>query len=166
MEPDPTFMPLFAEVVRVDRDPAARPPSWSRCRTCCGAASRRRPQTNPVRRFQQRFERDLPAIQDKGLGLLPRLGIRHDPPAGGRLRAGRAESEVAGRQRRPTGLETATAAFDGALQRQQDVHPQGRARHQQRKPFDGAAMFEEIAQAWAGGMNALEATLQNERAGA
>src|SRR4029077_20918496 len=66
--PDPTFMPLFAELVRVDRV-VQRPTEelaamshmlWLR-------HLKRRPETNPVRRFQERFERDLPAIQDKGL---------------------------------------------------------------------------------------------------
>jgi hypothetical protein len=67
--PDPTFMPLFAELVRVDRV-VKRPESeltalsvelWRR-------HLQRAPSDNPVRRFQQRFERDLPLLQDKGLG--------------------------------------------------------------------------------------------------
>jgi hypothetical protein len=67
-EPDPAFMPFFAELVRFDRivrRPEAELKAMSR-----GLLARhlpRRPQTNPVPRFAERFIADLPALRDKGL---------------------------------------------------------------------------------------------------
>jgi Domain of unknown function (DUF1839) len=66
--PDPAFLPLFAELVRIDRV-VRRPPAE------LGAMSRgllvrhlaRRPVDNPVRRFATRFAADLPGLQDRGL---------------------------------------------------------------------------------------------------
>jgi hypothetical protein len=66
--PDPTFMPLFAELVRHDR--AVRS-STERLRAASLELLRRhlkwRPKDNPIERFRQRFERDLPGIADRGM---------------------------------------------------------------------------------------------------
>lgn len=68
MPPDPEFMPLFAESVRIDR---LRP----RAHTELAALSvglwrkhlQRLPESNPVLRFGERFAKDLPGLQDSGL---------------------------------------------------------------------------------------------------
>lgn len=66
--PDPTFLPLFAELVRIDRL-VHRPVS----ELAAIAAARlsvylgRRPADNPVRRFEDRFARELPRMQELGL---------------------------------------------------------------------------------------------------
>lgn len=67
--PDPAFMPFFAETVDtkrvVRRDDAA-------LRALSGAMLKkhlaRRPADNPVARFAARFAKDLPELQQKGLG--------------------------------------------------------------------------------------------------
>ena len=66
--PDATFMPLFAESVRFDRMTrrpgadlvAASQKYWRRHLA-------RLPMTNPVLRFRDRLEADLPAMQERGL---------------------------------------------------------------------------------------------------
>lgn len=70
MAHDPTFMPLFAETIRINRlqrrtasDLAAL--SLKLLRAHAG----RRPASNPVTRFRERFERDLGLIQERGMGF-------------------------------------------------------------------------------------------------
>ena len=66
--PDPAFMPLFAELVRVDR--LERRPRTELARQSRALLARhlaRQPRDNPVERFAQRFQRDLPQLQERGL---------------------------------------------------------------------------------------------------
>ena len=66
--PDPTFMPLYAEFVRVDR--IVRHPEAELARISLRLLERhsaRRPADSPMVRFRERFERDLPRMQEVGL---------------------------------------------------------------------------------------------------
>ncbi len=66
--PDPTFMPLFAELVRIDR--IVRRPAGDLARASRDLLARhlaRRPVSNPVRRFAERFAGDLVDAQGRGL---------------------------------------------------------------------------------------------------
>jgi hypothetical protein len=67
--PDPAFMPLFAELVRCDR---AAPRTALELRSISLDLLRKHVQwrsaDNPVQRFRMRFERDLPAIAEQGMG--------------------------------------------------------------------------------------------------
>ena len=163
--PDPTFMPLFAEVVRVDR--VVRRPTAELVRMSLDLWRRhlgRRPQTNPVQRFQQRFEQDLPSIQAKGLG-------HYHAWAFGTIRQLGAAFELAAlnlnwlTDNGVRGLETASAAFERISGANKTFILKGARVTNSKKAFDSTPMFEEIAQSWANGINALEAALQNERAG-
>ncbi|MDB6087227.1 MAG: hypothetical protein JWN85_11 [Gammaproteobacteria bacterium] len=156
VEPDPTFMPLFAELVRVDR--VVRRPVPELARMSCELWRRhltRRPTSNPVRRFQARFERDLPAIQDKGLayyhawafGTTRQLGAAFELAALNLRWLG--ENGVAG-------LEPATAAFERLSGANKTFILKGARATNSRKPFDGAAMFDSMADEWEGGMTAME----------
>ncbi|HEX5960707.1 MAG TPA: DUF1839 family protein [Rhodanobacteraceae bacterium] len=67
-EPDPAFMPLFAELVRIDKLrllPDAELKAQSAELLARHAAQM--PGNNPVERFAARFQRDLPALQEQGL---------------------------------------------------------------------------------------------------
>ncbi len=67
-EPDPTFLPLFAELVRINRmqrRPDAELAMLSKQLLRTHLA--RIPEDNPVIRFRDRFVHDLPAIQQAGL---------------------------------------------------------------------------------------------------
>ncbi len=68
--PDPTFMPFFAEVVRVDRL-VKRPTSElrERARGLLAKHLARRPQENPVARFGARIAADLARLQGEGLAV-------------------------------------------------------------------------------------------------
>jgi hypothetical protein len=67
-EPDPTFMPLFAETIRFDRMVHRSPQELAEMSTQLWRRHlARRPQSNPIAKFAERFAKDLPFIQDKGL---------------------------------------------------------------------------------------------------
>lgn len=67
--PDPEFMPLFAELVRCDR---ARHLDARALREASRELLRKhiewRPQVNPIPKFRERFERDLPELVREGMG--------------------------------------------------------------------------------------------------
>jgi hypothetical protein len=154
--PDPAFMPLFAELVRVDRvvkRPAAELAAlsidlWRR-------HLRRRPADNPVRRFQHRFERDLPLLQEKGLGHY------HAWAFGSTRQLGAAFELAAANLQWLTangvaGLEAATAEFTTVATANKTFILKGARAAQNRRPFDSAALFDTLATAWENGQRALQ----------
>lgn len=65
---DPTFLPLFAEVVRLDRVVQHSTETLqSMAMVLLRRYFDRRPQDNPITKFGQRFAQELPALQSKGL---------------------------------------------------------------------------------------------------
>lgn len=66
--PDPAFMPLFAEFVRIDGVVRLDPATLAgRSRQLLARHVHRIPAHNPIERFARRFAEDLPMLQDKGL---------------------------------------------------------------------------------------------------
>jgi len=157
--PDPTFMPLFAELVRIDalvRRPASELLALSR--SLWRRHLKRRPASNPVRRFQARFERDLPGIQERGLayyhawafGTIRQLGAAFE------LAAANLEWLTA---EGVAGLAPATLAFEQLSAANKTLILKGARATNSRRPLDGAALFEEMAGAWERGMQAMEPLL-------
>jgi len=153
---DPAFMPLFAELVRVDRV-IKRPVGeltalslelWRR-------HLRRRPADNPLRRFQQRFERDLPLLQEKGLSYYHAwaFGSTRQLGAAFELAAANLQWLTANGF---TGLETATAEFATLAATNKTFILKGARAAQNRRPFDGAALFDSMAAAWENGQRLLQ----------
>ena len=156
MQPDPTFMPLFAEFVRLDkviRRPTAELVAMSR--ELWKRHLERRPADNPVRRFQERFERDLPGIQERGLayyhawafGTVRQLGAAFE------LAALNLEWLAANGEQR---LEAAIEAFVKLSNANKTFILKGARASNSRRPFDGSAIFGEMADAWKRGMEVLE----------
>jgi hypothetical protein len=155
--PDPTFMPLFAEFVRVDkviRRPTAELVAMSR--ELWKRHLARRPVDNPVRRFQERFERDLPGIQERGLayyhswafGTVRQLGAAFELAALNlKWLAANGES----------GLEEAIEAFVKLSDGNKTFILKGARATNSRRPFDGSVIFGEMAEAWTRGMEVLDA---------
>jgi hypothetical protein len=70
LPPDPTFLPLFAESVRIDPLVRRAPAQLAELsRDLWKKHLARLPRSNPVERFQQRFEQDLPWLQERGLAF-------------------------------------------------------------------------------------------------
>jgi hypothetical protein len=157
---DPTFMPLFAELVRIDR--VVRRPA-----TELAAISRelwrrhlqRVPRSNPVRRFQERFERELPVIQDKGLA-------HYHAWAFGTIRQLGAAFELAALNLKwltghgARGLEVATTAFEEIANSNKTFILKGARATNSKKPFDGAPLFDAMAGAWERGIQTALDSLQ------
>lgn len=70
MEPDPAFMPFFAELVRID-GLRVLPSAELKARSAALLAKHvaGMPTDNPIERFATRFQLDLPLLQDKGLAF-------------------------------------------------------------------------------------------------
>lgn len=65
---DPTVLPFFAELIRVDRLQRRAPAALAAIALARLAVHlERRPRTNPLARFAERFGRDLPALQAAGI---------------------------------------------------------------------------------------------------
>jgi hypothetical protein len=152
--PDPTFMPLFAEAVRVDR--VVRRPS-DELRALSRALVRkhlaRRPADNPVARFGQRFAADLPWLTAEGLAFYHAWAFSTVRQLG-------AAFELAALHLRWLGdapLAPAADAFarvsDGA---KAFILKAARAVNGKRA-LDAGPMFEEMAASWQAGMDVLVA---------
>jgi len=156
MEPDPTFMPLFAEFVRVDRL-VSRPIAelTSKSRELWRRHLARRPSDNPVRRFQARFERDLPLIQERGLAY-------YHAWAFGTVRQLGAAFELAARNLQwladngQLAPRKAIDAFTHISNASKAFILKGARATNSRRPFDSGPLFTELADAWTHGMEALE----------
>ena len=157
--PDPTYMPLFAELVRTDRV-VKRPQAelLDRSRALLKKHLERRPSSNPITRFRTRFERDLPQIQERGLAY-------YHAWAFGTIRQLGAASELAAIH-----LDWLVANGDAALAEPASAFRRIATSNKTlilkvaravnaRRPLDGAALFDEMAQAWEAAMAHLASQL-------
>ncbi len=67
-EPDPTYLPLYAELVRIDHALALAPEDLAlRAKALTRQYLAWAPQDNPIQRFAQRFALELPVMHERGL---------------------------------------------------------------------------------------------------
>lgn len=160
--PDPTFMPLFAELVRTDAlivRPPARLAALSR--ELWRRHMQRRPKDDPVRRFQARFERDLPALRAAGLdhyhawafATTRQLGSAFEAAAHSLrwLQAASADAAAA--------LTEAAAAFTVISDTSKTFILKGARAAGSQRAFEAGAMFDVISDAWNSGMKVLDTWL-------
>jgi hypothetical protein len=159
--PDPTFMPFFAEVVRVDRlvkRPADELKAMSRVLLAKHLA--RRPASNPVARFGERVTADLTHLQDHGLPVyhawafatIRQLGAAMELLSLHLAWRGDDAAKEAGAELAKVSNTAKALILKGA-----------RAVNSKRAP-DGATfapMFEEMAAAWQRGMDLLSISTHN-----
>ena len=149
--PDPTFMPLFAETVRVDRV-VHRPTDDLRqvARRLLARHIERRPTTNPLRRFQERFERELPLMQQRELG-------HYHQWAFATIRQLGAAFELAATHVRwvwPEGsneAESIAKSFSSISAISKTLILKAARSVNSRRAFDAAPLFDEMAAGWEGG---------------
>jgi len=160
---DPTFLPLFAEVVRLDRlvqyDRAT-------LQTMATALLRRytakRPVQNPITRFGQRFAEELPILHGKGLAHYHAWAFATTRQMGSAFEllslhlAWLADGAPAGRS---TALLEASAAFaDISAGAKAFILKAARAVNG-KKPLDVSEQFSQWAQAWERAMAAITVAL-------
>lgn len=158
VDPDPTFLPLFAEMVRVDRRtvrPGKELAAIALERLAVHAA--RRPKTNPVQRWGARFGAELPDLQQRGLPYY------HAWAFATTRQIGAATELLAAHLRwlaaaRPSGhLTTAADEFQRLSEGTKTFILKAARAVNSRKPLDAAATFDELATAWERGQDALAA---------
>ena len=155
-EPDPAFMPLFAELVRADRiehRPGRELAAMSHELLLRHLA--RRPTTNPVRRFAARFSRELPELQERGL-------VHYHAWAFATIRQLGAAFELAAEhlkwlQREGIAMPSeAIGAFAAIAEGNKTLILKAARAVNAKRAFDAAPAFDEMAAAWDAGMAALD----------
>lgn len=157
---DPEFLPLFAELVRIDRMERA---SADRIRPLSKELLRkhylRRPSSNPVQRFAARFDQDLRWLQEQGLAA-------YHSWAFGSIRQLGAAFELAARYLQwladgPNGPRTeAEHAFAQLSQLNKTLILKAARAVNAQRPLDVQALFAEMGSCWDRGMSQLDAYLQ------
>ena len=157
--PDPTFMPLFAELVRIEAlTRLAQQELTGLSRELWRRHMRRRPRDNPVRRFQQRFERDLPALQDAGLSHYHAWAFATTRQLGAAFEAAAQNLKWLTSHGHP-GVAEAALAFTQISDAAKTFILKGARAASSKRPFEGAAMFDSLANAWDHGMKVIDAWL-------
>jgi uncharacterized protein DUF1839 len=157
--PDPTFMPLFAELVRIDALSRLPPPELAeRSRELWRRHMRRRPKENPVRRFQQRFERDLPALRNAGLNHYHAWAFATTRQLGAAFEAAAHNLKWLMSHGHPA-VADAALAFTQISDTAKTFILKGARAASSTRPFEGAVMFDSLADAWNRGMKAIDAWL-------
>ena len=149
---DPTFMPFFAEVVRLDR--VVRRPRVElveRSRHLVSRHLARRPTTNPVKRFGARFGTDLPWIQQEGLPFYHAWAFATVRQLGAAFES----AAMHLRWLEDPALLPAAEAFDQVNNGAKTFILKAARAVNSKKPFDTAPMFDEMAGAWQRGMDLL-----------
>jgi len=152
---DPTFMPLYAELVRIDRVTRRAPAELAALSVdLLRKHFSWRPVGNPIQRFGDQFAVDLPTLQERGLDF-------YHAWAFGTIRQFGSAFELAARYlgwlQSITGVDhsTATEAFGQISAANKALILKVARAVNAKRAFDGAPVFAEMAQAWQRGMTAL-----------
>lgn len=161
---DPTFLPLFAELIRIDRLVRRASAELAQmARSILAQHVSRRPTQNPIEKFRRRFESDLPWIQQQGLNVyhiwafatIRQLGAAFETLSLHLQWLAEAEGDVSG-----SDLLSAAGDFFRLSSAAKTFILKAARAVNSRKPFDASATFDEMSQAWACGMSAVEGELR------
>jgi Domain of unknown function (DUF1839) len=152
---DPAFLPLFAELVRIDRV-VRRPPRELAAQSL--RLLRRhfewRPSSNPFERFGRRFEQELPRLREAGLSRYHAWAFASVRQAGAAFELAAAHLRWQARFGMP-GLIAAAESFDAIAQGNKALILKAARSVNSGRPFDSAPLFCDMAQAWDRGMDLL-----------
>jgi len=154
---DPTYMPLFAEFVRVDRR-IARDGDTLRAQSSALLTEHLAwaPTHNPVSRFAERFAADLPSLREEGLDHYHAWAFATVRQLGSAFELAARHLAWLGAQA-PAGAETAREQFDAIATSAKTLILKLARVVTSRKPVDAVALFDDMASAWQIGMDALRA---------
>jgi len=161
--PDPTFMPLFAETVRFDRLVRRGPQELADMSTALWRKHlARRPQTNPIARFAERFGRELPTLHEKGLAHYHAWAFATIRQLGAAFELGAVNlawlSEVGG-AKKADALAPAVSSFQQIAQANKALILKVARAVNAKRAMDPAEVFGEMAAAWEQGMACLDANI-------
>lgn len=156
---DPAFMPLFAEIVRLDtviRRPAAELVELSK--QLWRRHLQRIPSTNPVTRFASQFAEDLPHMQKRGLDFYHAWAFAATRQLGAAFELAAANLRWMQLQG-VDDLDAPIADFASISSASKAFILKGARAVSSRRAFDGTEMFSGMATAWERGTQALLAKL-------
>ena len=159
--PDPAFLPLFAELVRVDRlvrRPAGELAPMAMALLAIHVA--RRPAENPVVKFQHRFERDLPWLQEKGLAHYHIWAFATVRQMGAAFELLALHLRWLGEAGQGAGLTLAADEFERVSHSAKTFILKAARAVNNRKKFDASSTFDEMAGGWERGMASLVQLVQ------
>lgn len=157
--PDPTYLPLFAELVRIDRRVERSPLelaeiSRNLIRTYLG----HRPADNPILRFAERFGQELPVMHERGLpyyhawafNTVRQLGAAFELAAANVAWLGEVEGQSVAAK-----LAPAVDSFQAISQGNKALILKLARAVNAKRSLDPAEVFGDMAQAWQRGMDCL-----------
>jgi Domain of unknown function (DUF1839) len=148
--PDPTFMPFFAEVVRVDRLVKRSPEELKvMARVLLEKHLSRRPTTNPVTRFGERIASDLSELQTQGLPVYHAWAFATIRQLGAAMEL--LSLHLLWRGDEPA--QAAAAEFAKVSHAAKTLILKGARAVNAKRTLDAAPMFQEMAEAWQRGMD-------------
>jgi hypothetical protein len=156
---DPAALPLFAELVRIDR---LMRRDTATLADVASALLRRhfpwRPRSNPFQRFATRLAADLPDLQAQGLEHYHRWAFATVRQAGAAFELLAAHLRWLGRQGHP-GLGEPADAFEAIGQGAKTLILKGARAVSTRRPLAADELLERLAADWDRGMAALQPLL-------
>ena len=156
---DPEYLPLFAELVRIDRLVRRSPAELAAYSLdLLGRHFKRRPSKNPFARFGERFSQDLAEIQKKGMPYYHKWAFASI------RQAGAAFELAASHLRWQTGLNDSRLlqvadCFSAISQSNKTLILKGARAVNTGRPLDVSPLISEMAQDWKQGMTLLDKCL-------
>jgi len=151
----PGFMPLFAELVKLDRlrrRPAAELRALARARLRTHVE--RRPASNPFLRFRDRFVVELPRLQERGLDHYHVWAFANTRQAGAAFEVAAQHLRWLAGEPQPAMAEAA-AAFEQIAASMKSFILKGARLVRSGKPAEDTELLEQAAAQWQAGMQAL-----------
>ena len=153
--PDPAFMPMFAELVKLDRlrqRPASELRAIARARLRTHVE--RRPASNPFLRFRDRFVNELPHLQELGPDYYHAWAFANTRQAGAALEVAAQHLRWLDAEPQP-GFAEAAAAFERVAAQMKSFILKGARLARSGKPADDTDLLVQAADCWQAGMQAL-----------
>lgn len=151
---DPAFMPLFAELVRIDRVNVQDTSQLRlQAQLLLEKSLKRMPRENPVLKFAQRFETELPRLQQQGLATYHAWAFANTRQLGaaGELIAAHLRWLDASSERN----KKAADAFDAISAGAKTFILKGARAVNSKREMDAKPMFEELALRWDSAVHSL-----------
>lgn len=157
--PAEDFLPLFAEVVRFDRQRVrAKAELAAESLALVRRTIPRVPVSNPIRRFRERLDLDLPTLQQRGLGYYHAWAFASVRQVGTAFEL--AADNLAWLTAQGAGdFSVPAAAFRRIAESNKALILKAARAVNSRKPLDTALLFADQEQAWDDGMSWLRAYL-------
>lgn len=156
---DPTFLPLYAETMRIDRAVNRSTADLVQHSVELWRKHLQRvPTANPVDRFGQRFQQELSVMHTRGLPFYHAWAFASTRQVGSAFELCMRNLQWLSRNG-VAGLEEAVAAFEVIASLNKTFVLKGARAVNAKRQFDGAEMFSEMASAWERGIQSVAARL-------